>query len=96
MIPCPYFYYFGIECLGCGFQRSVLSLIEFNLAKSIQYFPGLIPFILFSILELLRVIGLRWKNQNRLTMVFGLAAFGIQLVNYFLRVFGLIPWACEI
>jgi len=96
MIPCPYFYYFGIECLGCGLQRSVVSLFNCDFFKSFQFYPGLIPLFIYLILEFLRIIRVRWAGQNDAIKIFGMGTFIIQTINYSLRVFGLIPWACEI
>jgi hypothetical protein len=47
MLPCPFKYITGIDCPGCGFQRSVLALIQGDLHKSLLYYPPAIPLILF-------------------------------------------------
>lgn len=44
--PCFYKNNFGFECLGCGFQRSVIELLKGNFIESIKLYPALIPFIL--------------------------------------------------
>lgn len=49
LIPCPFKYLTGIDCPGCGFQRSVIALIHGELNKSLSLYPAAIPLILLSI-----------------------------------------------
>ncbi|WP_196890923.1 DUF2752 domain-containing protein [Aureivirga marina] len=47
MLSCFYVKYFGIECYGCGFQRSLIALMRGNLLESLKLFPALLP-VLFT------------------------------------------------
>ncbi len=49
LIPCPFKYLTGIDCPGCGFQRSVVALLRGNLKTSLQLYPAAIPLILLAI-----------------------------------------------
>lgn len=40
---CFYKKYFGIECPGCGMQRSFIELLKGNLLDSIILYPALLP-----------------------------------------------------
>ena len=42
LIPCPFKALTGIDCPGCGFQRSILALIQGDIAKSIYLYPATI------------------------------------------------------
>lgn len=56
MQSCFYKKYFGVECPGCGMQRSFVELLKGNLYESFLMFPALIPtitLILFLILHLI-------------------------------------------
>ena len=48
LIPCPFKKLTGIDCPGCGFQRSLLALIKGNLMESLHLYPATIPFIVTS------------------------------------------------
>ena len=96
MINCPYKYYFGIECIGCGLQRSIYSIYKFELIKSFLFFPGLLPLILYLILEVFYFFGFKSKRIKLFIFIFGISAFAIQLISYSLRMLGLLPWTANI
>jgi uncharacterized protein DUF2752 len=47
LIPCPFKYLTGIDCPGCGFQRSVIALLHGDLHKSFIFYPAAIPLLVF-------------------------------------------------
>src|SRR3954463_11907709 len=47
LITCPFKYITGIDCPGCGFQRSVIALIQGDIHKSFSLYPPAIPLLLF-------------------------------------------------
>ncbi|MFD0750493.1 DUF2752 domain-containing protein [Mucilaginibacter calamicampi] len=52
LLPCPFKYFTGLDCPGCGFQRSVLALMQGNLSESFRLYPATIPLLLFIIYTL--------------------------------------------
>ena len=59
MLPCQYKQLFGIDCPLCGFQRSLISLLEGNIKESIIQYPAMLPLILtlwiFIVLYILKL-----------------------------------------
>ena len=49
LIPCPFKYLTGIDCPGCGFQRSVIALLHGDFHESIALYPPTVPLILLSV-----------------------------------------------
>jgi len=47
LLPCPFKYLTGLDCPGCGFQRSVIALVQGNFYKSFLLYPAAVPLILF-------------------------------------------------
>jgi len=47
LLPCPFKYFTGLDCPGCGFQRSVIALVQGNFYRSFLLYPAAIPLILF-------------------------------------------------
>jgi len=50
LLSCPFKALTGIDCPGCGFQRSVISLLKGDLEKSWQLYPPTIPILLLFII----------------------------------------------
>jgi hypothetical protein len=61
LFPCFFKSHFGMECPGCGMQRSLIALLKGNFYESLQYHVALIPFIITIILLLIQ---LRVKHVN--------------------------------
>ncbi|KQM75112.1 hypothetical protein ASE74_03825 [Pedobacter sp. Leaf216] len=49
LIACPFKALTGIDCPGCGFQRSLIALVQGNLSKSWSLYPPTIPLLLLFI-----------------------------------------------
>jgi hypothetical protein len=46
LLPCPFKYLFGIDCPGCGFQRSVLALLRGDFSLSFKLYPPTVPLLI--------------------------------------------------
>lgn len=75
--PCFYKKHFGIECLGCGFQRSFIELLKGNIIESLKLYPALIPF-LFTFIFL--AIHLKFKLKHGALIIKTLFIFTSSLV----------------
>lgn len=45
LLVCPSKYFFHLDCPGCGFQRSIIALLEGDIEKSIQLYPATLPIL---------------------------------------------------
>lgn len=48
MMPCFYKQMSGIDCPGCGMQRSFIELLQGNFIASFKMYPALLP-VLFTL-----------------------------------------------
>jgi len=55
MLTCPSKHFTGIDCPGCGFQRSIAALFQGHLWESITLYPATIPFLFCLIFTLLHL-----------------------------------------
>ena len=53
LLPCPFKLLTRVDCPGCGFQRSVLALLQGDLHKSWALYPAAIPLLLFFVFAIL-------------------------------------------
>jgi hypothetical protein len=60
MLPCMNKSLFGVDCIGCGTQRSILLLINGEFIKAFYQFPAI-----YSTLLLFVFIGLHVVNKKR-------------------------------
>ena len=70
MIPCLSKTLFGVECLGCGFQRSLLLLLKGDFMAAFQMYPAIFTTLLFG-----GILGFHFldKSRNYKKLVFGMA-----------------------
>lgn len=47
MLPCLFKTLFGVECLGCGFQRSVFLLFQGDFPGAFKMYPAVYTSLLF-------------------------------------------------
>jgi hypothetical protein len=47
MLPCLSKTLFGIECLGCGFQRAFLLVLKGNFRAAFEMYPAIYSTLLF-------------------------------------------------
>ncbi|HCF02888.1 DUF2752 domain-containing protein [Flavobacterium sp.] len=79
MFPCISKTLFGIECLGCGFQRAFVLLLEGNFEAAFIMYPAI-----YSSLILLLIAGLHFVDLNRnykKTLTVLLAINGILMIG---------------
>jgi len=55
LLPCPFKQITGFDCPGCGFQRSVISLLKGNLTESFHLYPATLPILLLALFLLLKI-----------------------------------------
>jgi hypothetical protein len=85
-LPCPSKAWLHMECPGCGLQRSFISLLEGDLAASLQYHPATIPMlglILFTALHLI----FRFQKGARVIVILQVAVAIITLAFYIYKIY---------
>jgi len=92
LLACPFKKLTGIDCPGCGFQRSVIALLQGNLKQSLSYYPATIPLLIAVLFTLIEMRFKFDKKQHLKTSLYIFAAF-IVAGSYVLKMSGhpLIP-----
>ncbi|AXT53760.1 DUF2752 domain-containing protein [Aquimarina sp. BL5] len=84
LLFCPSKEFIGIECLGCGLQRSFILLIKGEFLHSIMMYPALIP-MLIMICYLISHIYFSFKNGASILKYFYFLNIILIVVNYFIK-----------
>ena len=82
MFQCTFVKYFGIECFGCGFQRSFLFLLKGDFLSSIKMYPALIPTLVVLVYT---VLHLKFHFKIGHVWILRLSIFSVltMIINYF-------------
>ncbi|MBI3509914.1 MAG: DUF2752 domain-containing protein [Bacteroidetes bacterium] len=81
LIPCPIKSITGIDCPGCGFQRSLLFLLRGDLIESIKIYPALIPLLLTFIFLFLH-LKFRFRKGTMFLLGFYFFSAAVIVVSY--------------
>src|SRR6266496_1575804 len=82
ILPCAYKSLFGIDCPGCGIQRSFIQLLKGDLSKSFMIYPPLIPVISWLVFSVLYFAGSGLVSRNFLKL-YSIGVLIFVLTNYF-------------
>ncbi len=84
MIDCSFKKYLGVDCLGCGFQRSFQLLLEGQFIESIKMFPALLP-LLITIIYLILHLKFKFNSGARtIVILFSLSA-ALMIANFIIK-----------
>lgn len=75
---------FGVECMGCGFQRSFILLCRGDIIGSIKMYPALLPIILLIVFTLIHII-FKIKNGHKVILGLFILSTGIMVTHYIVR-----------
>ena len=82
MIPCMSKQLFGLDCPGCGMQRSAAMLFRGEFADAFHMFPAI-----YTTIPLFLFIGLHFvdksRNYTKLIIPFAIINASIMIIAYF-------------
>ena len=87
MLPCSWKEHLGVECPGCGAQRSFLELTQGHIWDSILLFPALLPLlavVIIAIIHIARPFKAAPKWIIRLIILTGVLMVGNWIVKLFI------------
>ena len=87
-IPCFYKKYFGIECPGCGVQRSFILLLKGDAVGSFMMYPALLPTVGVTLLLCVHLF-FKFKKGGSYIMCGYVFVSAIIMISYILKLIGL-------
>ena len=74
----------GIDCPGCGMQRSFIELLKGNIVECMQLYPALLPMIaMFTFL--LMHLSFRFKHGAAILKFMFIGVWVIVIVGYVMK-----------
>jgi len=86
LLRCPVKEYLGIDCPGCGFQRSVIALFEGDFVNSFKLYPPIVPLIILIAFTLVH-LKFDFKQGAFLIKILYIGISLIIVINYIYKIF---------
>jgi hypothetical protein len=86
MIPCLSKTLFGLDCLGCGFQRSLLLILNGEFAAAFKIYPAIYALVLFLGIGILHYID-KHHNYKKLLIKTGIITGIFMIMGYIYKHF---------
>ncbi len=86
LFACPFKSLTGLDCPGCGFQRSVVALLKGDVVNSIQLYPATLPFIGLMIFLLFH-LKFDFKHGAFALKLMYIFVTAIIIINYIYKVY---------
>lgn len=86
MYECPFEYFFGLSCAGCGMTRAVFAFLRLDIADAFYYhplFPIVYIFVICFILEVLKIKTFSEKTKT----IAGVVCATLFILVYLVRLF---------
>lgn len=81
MLPCVSKQFFGVECPGCGLQRSLAFLISGDLVAAFYMYPAIFTLIpLFIVVAVNKLVP--FKYAQGLTVYLSISSVALILINF--------------
>lgn len=84
MIPCFSKKYLGIECPGCGLQRSFIALFKGNIVESLKFNASLIPMILLFTFLVIHLL-FKLKNGAKILQTLQIITGSIMIIQFVVK-----------
>ena len=85
MLPCMNKKLFGIDCMGCGIQRSVALLLRGEFAEAFYMYPAIYPLIFFFLFIGLNFID-KSRSYHKIIIALGIVTAVVMVVSYFYKI----------
>lgn len=86
MLPCLNKKFLGIECMGCGLQRSFSLLIQGEFVAAFKMYPAIYPLVLLFI-----IVGINtfkpFKYSYKIIVTLGITSATVILASFILKTF---------
>ncbi|MFD2567890.1 DUF2752 domain-containing protein [Pseudotenacibaculum haliotis] len=84
LLPCLNKQMFGVECPGCGIQRSLVLLSKGEFVEAFKMYPAIYTLLLLALFILLN-FKMKFKNSKRIIITLAIINVLIIVISYFIK-----------
>lgn len=84
-VPCPFKWLTGLDCPGCGFQRSVWALFQGEFQESFKLYPPTALFLI-SFLAASMTYFFKWNSESKILRAIYIATGVLVIANYLYKI----------
>ena len=84
LLPCLNKQLFGVDCLGCGIQRSFVLLIKGEFSEAFKMYPAIYTLILLGMFSLIH-LKKKFKNGRRIILTLAIINVVIIVTSYIIK-----------
>ena len=86
MLPCVTKKYFGIDCIGCGLQRSAVLFLKGQFVDSFLMYPALYPMLLFFAFLIFDLF-IKKNHSEKIKLALAACTLLAAVTNYILKLY---------
>ena len=86
MLPCLTKKIFGIDCPGCGMQRSVLLMMKGEFSAAFQMYPAIFTLVILVVFSAIH-LKLKFRNGHSIILILFIINIIIILTSYIYKQF---------
>jgi len=84
MIPCLNKKMFGIDCLGCGMQRSLLLLLKGEFVEAFKMYPAIYTLVFLGLFILIN-FKMKFKKSKQIIITLATINVLIIIISYIIK-----------
>ncbi|MFD2292573.1 DUF2752 domain-containing protein [Mariniflexile gromovii] len=86
MLPCLNKKFFGFECMGCGFQRSLSLIIHGEFTSAFYMYPAIYTLLLLFVIITINFFK-NFKNANTIIFILAVLNAVVIIANFIIKTF---------
>ena len=85
LIPCANKSVFGIDCMGCGLQRSIILMFKGAFLEAFFMFPAIYTTVLFFVFVALNFLD-KTRNYHKIIVSLAIINAIVMIVSFFIKI----------
>ncbi len=85
MLPCLNKKLLGVECFGCGLQRSVVLVFRGQFVEAFYMYPAVYSLILLLFVSIINIF-FKFKHTNKIITILAIITVATIIISYLIKI----------